>query len=149
MWIFLHVRSSGNVTNLIASIIQSIFSLTAIYLTGKNTQKHKLKKKKHICMIGKVIVFLHSLTTQKKLCLLLKESPKLRAMRAHVPTYFAYLCAHVPTCLACSHAHVPVFLACLSAHVTTCLACSRANVPCVLTYSYANVPYMLTCYNFE
>ena len=51
-----------------------------------------------------------------------KESAKLRA-----------LCAHVPTSLACLHAHVLTCLACLHAHVLTCLAFLRALRAYLLT----------------
>ena len=59
--------------------------------------------------------------------LLLKESSKLRALRAK-------------NVLACQRA--------LRAHVPCVLTCSRANVTCVLTCSRAlraYVPYVLTC----
>ena len=57
-----------------------------------------------------------------------KESVKLRALRAHVPTCLACLHAYVATCLACLRAHMPTCLACLRAHVPKCLACLRAKV---------------------
>ena len=68
------------------------------------------------------------LTTRSdtKNILLLTESAKLHALRAHVP--------NMPCMLKYSHDNV-----------SCVLMCSRANVSCVLTYSRANVPYVLTC----
>ena len=63
--------------------------------------------------------------------MLLAESAKLRALRAHVPTCFACLRANVPRVLTCSRANMPCVLTCqraLRAYVLTCFACVRAHV---------------------
>ena len=44
IYLFLHVRSSGNVIDPTVSFIQLLFKLT-MYLTGKNIQEPKKKKK--------------------------------------------------------------------------------------------------------
>ena len=59
--------------------------------------------------------------------MLLAESAKLRALRAHVPTCFVCLRANVPRMLTCSRANMPCVL--------TCLACLRAHVLCMPTCS--------------
>ena len=55
-----------------------------------------------------------------------KESPKLRALRVHVPTCLACLRANVPCVLACQRALCAYVLTCqrtLCVYVPTCLAC--------------------------
>lgn len=44
IYLFLHVRNSGNVIDPTVSFIQLLFKLT-MYLTGKNIQEPKKKKK--------------------------------------------------------------------------------------------------------
>ena len=74
-----------------------------------------------------------------------RESAKLRALRAHLPMCLAYLRAHVPASLACLRAHAPTCLACLHAHMPMCLACLHAHMPMCLACLHARVLCVLTC----
>ena len=66
IYIFLDVRSSGNVINLIVCIMCLVLKLTKMYLSDwkKKMRKHKKKKIKQLCFIAKVIVYFHSSATQ-------------------------------------------------------------------------------------
>ena len=82
-----------------------------------------------ICNIIQYLLFHHKVQyiDKKKTKCQKSESAKLRALRPHVPTYFAWLRAHVPCVLTCSRASVP----CMPTfHVPTCLVLRAYLLTC-------------------